>query len=175
MKKSDVKVGGTYLAKVSDKVVSVRLEAENPHGGWDATNLATGKKVRIKSAQRLRGSAKSKKAAKAAGPDINPTVEIVTGQPIPAKSEKKAKKKTGDKSKRVSALDAAAEVLKASDAPMRAKELIETMAARGLWSSPNGKTPEATLYAAIIREIATKGSDARFRKTERGLFVHAKA
>jgi len=63
MKKSDVKLGGTYLAKVTDKVVSVRLDAENPHGGWDGTNLATGKKVRIKSAQRLRGPAKSKKTA----------------------------------------------------------------------------------------------------------------
>ena len=39
MKKKDVKVGGTYLAKVTDKVVSVRLEAENPHGGWDATRM----------------------------------------------------------------------------------------------------------------------------------------
>ena len=47
MKRSDVKIGGVYTAKVSDKVVSVRIDAENPHGGWDATNLATGKKVRI--------------------------------------------------------------------------------------------------------------------------------
>jgi len=55
MKKSDVKVGGVYAAKVTNKVVPVRIDAENPHGGWDATNRATGKKVRIKSAQRLRG------------------------------------------------------------------------------------------------------------------------
>ena len=27
------------------------------------------------------------------------------------------------------------------------------MAEQGLWSSPNGKTPSATLYAAILREI----------------------
>ena len=84
---------------------------------------------------------------------------------------RKAKKQKADKPKRVSALDAAAEVLKASDAPMRAKEMIEAMAARGLWSSPNGKTPEATLYSAILREINTKGAAARFRKTERGLFA----
>ncbi len=84
---------------------------------------------------------------------------------------RKAKKQKADKPKRTSALDAAAEVLKTSDGPMRAKEMIEAMAARGLWSSPNGKTPEATLYAAIIREITTKGTASRFRKTERGLFV----
>jgi hypothetical protein len=60
MKKDQIKVGGTYTAKVSDKVVTVRIDAENPRGGWDATNLATNKKVRIKSAQRLRGVAKAK-------------------------------------------------------------------------------------------------------------------
>jgi hypothetical protein len=50
MKKSEVRVGGVYLTKVTDKVVSVRIDGENPHGGWDGTNLSTGKKVRIKSA-----------------------------------------------------------------------------------------------------------------------------
>ena len=55
MKKNDVKVGGVYAAKVSDKVVPVRIDEKNPHGGWRATNQTTGKKVRIKSAQRLRG------------------------------------------------------------------------------------------------------------------------
>ncbi len=51
--------GSIYLwrhnsAKVNDRVVHVRIEAENRSGGWDATNLATRKKVRIKTAQRLR-------------------------------------------------------------------------------------------------------------------------
>ena len=39
---------------------------------------------------------------------------------------------------------------------------------------PGGKTPEATLYAAIIREIAAKGTAARFKKHERGVFVAGK-
>lgn len=78
------------------------------------------------------------------------------------------------KPKRVSALDAAAQVLAASETPMRAKELIAAMEAKGLWRSPGGKTPEATLYAAIVREIAAKGDAARFRKHDRGAFVAAK-
>jgi len=73
--------------------------------------------------------------------------------------------------KQISALDAAAKVLAASKEPMRAKDMIAAMADQGLWSSPNGKTPEATLYAAMIREIAAKGDDARFRKVDRGLFA----
>ena len=33
------------------------------------------------------------------------------------------------------------------------------------------KTPHATLYSAMLREISTKGKDARFKKTERGKFA----
>ena len=64
-------------------------------------------------------------------------------------------------------------MLKKSGKPMRSRELITAMAEQGLWTSPGGKTPHATLYAAIIREIAAKGKDARFTKTERGLFGFA--
>jgi hypothetical protein len=45
------------------------------------------------------------------------------------------------------------------------------MSAKGYWKSPGGKTPDRTLYSAILREIATKGKDARFKKTERGQFT----
>ena len=44
------------------------------------------------------------------------------------------------------------------------------MADKNLWTSPGGKTPHATLYSAILREIQTKGSESRFKKTERGKF-----
>ena len=61
MKKHEVKVGGTFLAKISDKVVPVRITGESRYGGWDAVTK-TGKTVRIKSAQRLRGPAALTKA-----------------------------------------------------------------------------------------------------------------
>ena len=51
---------------------------------------------------------------------------------------------------------------------MNAKEMIEAMAARSLWTSPGRPTPWATLYSAIIRDIALKGKEARFVKTEGG-------
>lgn len=75
------------------------------------------------------------------------------------------------KTKKMSCLDAAAKVLASAGAAMTTKEMIETMAKKGLWSSPNGQTPAATLYSAILREINTKGKDARFKKTERGKFA----
>jgi hypothetical protein len=54
---------------------------------------------------------------------------------------------------------------------MTTKELIEAMAAKKLWESPAGKTPSATLYAALSREITTKGAASRFQKTEPGKFA----
>lgn len=54
MEQAEVKIGGCYAAKVSGLIHTVRIVSESPHGGWDAVNICTGRKVRIKSAQRLR-------------------------------------------------------------------------------------------------------------------------
>lgn len=91
--------------------------------------------------------------------------------PNTAKTAKAAKVAKPAAPRRTSALDAAATVLADATGPMRTKEMIATMSERGLWTSPGGKTPEATLYAAILREITTKGDAARFRKHDRGLFA----
>jgi HB1/ASXL restriction endonuclease-like protein with HTH domain len=81
-----------------------------------------------------------------------------------------AKPKREPKEKKVSALDAAAKVLCESKEPMTTGEMIEAMAKKGLWKSPGGLTPAATLYSAILREINVKGKESRFAKTERGKF-----
>lgn len=54
MRKADVKLNRIYVVKVSGNLVRVRLDSESPYGGWNGTNLATGRKVRIKTAARLR-------------------------------------------------------------------------------------------------------------------------
>lgn len=59
MKKSEVKVGETYVCKVSGRLAEVRIESECPLGGWWATNRRTGRQVRIRSAQRLRAPART--------------------------------------------------------------------------------------------------------------------
>ena len=68
--------------------------------------------------------------------------------------------------------DAAAKVLAETRTPMSCLELIGVMAGKGYWTSPGGKTPAATLYSAMQREIATKGDQARFTKTGRGQFAY---
>jgi len=107
-----------------------------------------------------------KTSKKVATPKVT---KITQAAPAKAPAAKPATKKT--EAKKLSAIDAAAQVLASSKEAMNCKALIETMATKGLWTSPGGKTPHATLYSAILREIATKGKDARFNKTERGHFT----
>jgi hypothetical protein len=64
MKAINVKLGETYLVKVSGKIVPVRLDRTAydvktingvyRSGGWWGTNLNTGRAVRIRSAAKLR-------------------------------------------------------------------------------------------------------------------------
>lgn len=304
MKKEQVQIGGTYVAKVSGQLAQVRIDAESRFGGWDATNVSTRRKVRIKSAQRLRREvttttleasapadlppqdideriaaappsivpyeerrARAERGQTAAQPDVvteaagddgpqydpsrcatkrcqgtpvttyferpmcqacwdrhceeeqssevgenagdacRPTEEPQTPDAENAVSKKKSTKKstkkqstqkpanappvtakakggkkaaapkakatTENKPKRVSALDAAAQVLAKAGKPMRAQELIAAMAEQNLWKSPAGKTPHATLYAAMAREERDKGGESRFRKVDRGQFQFA--
>jgi hypothetical protein len=79
------------------------------------------------------------------------------------------------KAGRLSALDAAARVLEEAGRPMTCQEMIAAMAEKGYWTSPGGKTPSATLYSAIIRELQTKPGVSRFVKTERGRFARTSA
>jgi len=113
-----------------------------------------------------KAAAGNEKLRKAAIAEIGERIATLEG--APTKATKKAQQ---PKPKRTSALDAAAQVLAGAKEPMTAGALITAMAERGLWTSPGGKTPHATLYAALIREIKAKGKDARFTKTDRGMFA----
>ena len=91
-----------------------------------------------------------------------------------AKRTRQSKKAADDaKERKLSALDAAAKILGETGQAMTCPELISAMAAKGYWTSPGGKTPQATLYAAIAREITTKDGHSRFRKADRGKFALA--
>jgi hypothetical protein len=177
MKKADVKIGGVYGATVTGKRVEVRIDAEKPRGGWDATNLVTNKKVHIKSGQRLQPIAGSKRTTKSTGDGkakevaSEPTVvEPVVAEAGVLKKPRKAKAEPVDDEKKLSCVGAALKVLAESGQPLNAKEMIEAMQAKGYWSSPGGKTPHATLYSAILRDLAA-GDAAKFVKIERGRFA----
>jgi hypothetical protein len=163
--------------------------------------VATNRAVHIKSAQRIRSLvsrpakrqvAKTLDEAQAAngvakqvmtkaeyeaqaaseGGDVGPGAATATEATNEPKG--KTKRATGEpRAKRPSGLDAAAAVLAEAGTPLNTKEMVERMLATGMWQT-GGKTPSATIYAAIIREIAAKQDKSRFRKTERGKFELAK-
>jgi len=57
MNSDDVKIGQTYMAIVSGRLVPVRIEAVHHAGGWRASNLASNRIIHIKSTRQLRGPA----------------------------------------------------------------------------------------------------------------------
>jgi len=146
------------------------------------TNVRTGGHKAPTGAKKGRSTKKAKASAEPQQAQTSaPTGEdAAVAAPTPGKDAKtgkakkpRAKKAKADKPKRMSGLDAAAKVLEGSDQPMTAKEMVEAAEQKGYWKSPGGKTPWATIYSAIIRECAAKGSESRFRKAERGKFAHA--
>jgi hypothetical protein len=64
-------------------------------------------------------------------------------------------------------------VLAETKKSMSAAELIAAMTAKGYWTSPAGKTPQATLSAALQREIVVKKDESRFQKTAPGRYALA--
>jgi hypothetical protein len=202
MKKNEIQIGQAYKVKVSGTIAEVRITRENPHGGWDGVNVSTNRAVRIKSAQRIRGlvnrpakrqAAKTLDEAEAAnGTPVKKVmtkaeyeaqaasegVDVAPGSRNAAEGEAKPKGRSrrapGEKpARKPSGLDCAAAVLAEASTPLNAKQMVERMLSTGMWTT-GGKTPAATIYAAIIREIAAKGDQARFRKVERGKFALAK-
>ena len=111
-----------------------------------------------------------------------PAAEIVSDQEVvpgdqPAvrltpRAVKAIKAAVGDEP---SLLSAAAAVLAATGVPMRCKAIVAELARTGIWSSPSGKTPDATLAAAIVTEINKKKGESRFSKVGPGLFAASSA
>jgi len=136
--------------------------------------MATKKKTPAKKPAADKKKAPAQKAK--ASPQTPP---VAAGAKASAKATQKAKDgkaatqaKQGQpkaKAKKASGLDAAARVLAESKKPLNAKEIMKAAFAKGYWKS-EGATPHATIYSAVIREIAAKGKDARFKKAGRGKF-----
>jgi len=100
----------------------------------------------------------------------NTAATVAKAKPKASTKAKPAKNATRAKQgKRITGLDLAAKVLSDAKEPLQAKAIAERAIAAG-WQT-TGKTPHATLYAAMIREIAKKGKASRFIKTDRGLFA----
>ena len=161
MEKADIKISSIYAMKIGKNTIGVRIMSQNPDGHWVGVNVNTNKEVIIKSADRLCGlyRPKASKAAQGAkkGDDLS--------NGVTSKKERTSSKPGG--------LSAAIRVLEEEGEPLNCKEMVKRMLEKGYWKT-KGKTPSATIYSAIAREIKAKGDNSRFRKTERGKFMLAK-
>jgi len=117
----------------------------------------TAKKKRTSPDPAPKNKTRAKGPAPSTTEDVSPAAAAQAAKAAPSRS---------------SALDAAERVLRESGQPLSCPELIEQMAAKGYWSSPKGKTPSSTLYAAIAREVKLKGAASRFIKTGPGRFAY---
>lgn len=86
------------------------------------------------------------------------------------KAATKKQAKAAPVAEKLSQIAAAERILAEAGQPMTCRAMVEAMAAKGLWTSPGGKTPEATLYSSLLRQIRAKGKEARFKKVARGQF-----
>ncbi|HOF17388.1 MAG TPA: winged helix-turn-helix domain-containing protein [Phycisphaerae bacterium] len=166
MDKRRIQIGLVYSVKIGGSWLPARMDKSLGHGRYEAAVLPSGKTVKV-SMDAIQGGGETLRRWEArrkpkAVPDI-PSEAAGPARPKAAdgKKEKQQRKASG--------LDAAAQVLAEAGGPLNTKEMVERMLSQGLWQT-GGKTPAATIYSAILREISVKGDASRFRKVERGKF-----
>ena len=164
-KETTVRAGDRAYTKVGRNLVEV-VVVDRIDSTWKVkshTGRTFGKPVTAFA--RADGAAPS---AKAATPAATPAKKSAAAPKPSAPPSPKAVPQKG-----LGLLSAAAAVLERAGEAMSVKAMIEGAKASGLWTPGAGKTPEQTLYSAIIREIKDKGDASRFRKVGRGRFAFA--
>ena len=157
MSKSATRAGDRAFVKVGRNLVEVRVDGK-AEGGWSVTSR-TGKSMTARTLLTAEGETLEAHEADTPAKSAKTKPAAPSSRAVPQKG--------------LGLLSAAAAVLERSDAPMSVKAMIEAAKSEGLWTPGGGKTPEQTLYSAIIREIRDKGNASRFRKEGRGLFAFA--
>ena len=164
MRSEDIHIGAAYTCKVGRNPVRVTVTAEAENGGW-LVETPTGRIMTVRNAERFIERADATQAPETA----TQAAEEAQGEHSP---DRATERDTGGTGGSMSLLDAAAHLLGQADEAMRCKDLVDQAREAGLWAPKRGgKTPDRTLYSAILREITTKGDASRFRKVERGHFA----
>jgi len=190
-----VALGGSYLPVRADKVLGHgRYEGTvlRPGGKEETIKFSTDRvrgdgqpedqwRKKQEAGKQEREAQALQTAAKVASKVLGVPVGVVPAwashaeRPPKAKAaetagESKPRKKAERKDGTMSGLDAAAKVLAEAGEPLNCKTIVERAIERGYWKT-GGKTPAATVYAAILREIQKKGDASRFAKADRGMFT----
>ena len=166
--KRKIQVGLVYSTKVGGTFLPVRIDKSLGHGRYEGIAMPSGKTLKT-CTDAIKGDGQSVEQWKAKRtPKVDETPEPVATakqQKPKAKAPKTAKVRT-PKGPRQSLANAAILVLADAKEPMNAKAIVERAKADGLYEPGDGKTPEATLYSAMLRD-----KKARFHKAERGVWT----
>lgn len=118
----------------------------------------------LKAAKRAKIDAWRKEVA-AKGSAPNPALEAAMKAADANRTAKKTGAARAKAAKKPGCLQAAVRVLREAAKPMTCETIVKVALEKGWWAT-KGATPGATLYAAVIREIADPRRGSRFRRAE---------
>ena len=158
---SEFKVGDRAVAKVGRNEINVEILAVEEKS-YLVRNTA-GKEFH---AVRLTALPKDSITDDILDAEPEKTIEDDAPNPAPECATQKPEKKR-------SLLDAAVEVLRLAKMPMNTREIIEAAIELKLWQPTGAKTPEQTLYGAIVRENKNKEQPRIVKSNIKGKFIYA--
>jgi len=153
---SEITVGTVAIVKIGRNEVEVTV-TEITANGWKVKSQSTGREFEVKRIERI------------VTEPITATAEAEDDTPNPAPESERERP-----AKKISLLNAAAQVLATCRTPMNCKEIIAKAIEMGLWTPTGARTPAQTLYSSIFREMKS-GAASRFKKSEtrKGSFEYA--
>ena len=166
---STITVGTIAIVKIGRNEVEVTV-TEITANGWKVKSQTTGREFEVRRIERIVTEPAEEAEPETAAP-AEPETEEEDNAVNPAPESGSGPRPE----KKLSLLNAAAQVLATCRTPMNCKEIIAKAVEMGLWTPTGAKTPEQTLYSGIFREIKTTEAP-RFRKsaTRKGSFEHTK-
>lgn len=166
---STITVGTIAIVKIGRNEVEVTV-TEITANGWKVKSQTTGREFEVRRIERIVTEPAEEAEPETAAP-AEPETEEEDNAVNPAPESGSGPRPE----KKLSLLNAAAQVLATCHTPMNCKEIIAKAVEMGLWTPTGAKTPEQTLYSGIFREIKTT-EEPRFRKsaTRKGSFEYAK-
>ena len=166
---STITVGTIAIVKIGRNEVEVTV-TEITANGWKVKSQTTGREFEVRRIERIVTEPAEEAEPETAAP-AEPETEEADNAVNPAPESGSGPRPE----KKLSLLNAAAQVLATCRTPMNCKEIIAKAVEMGLWTPTGAKTPEQTLYSGIFREIKTT-EEPRFRKsaTRKGSFEHTK-
>ena len=169
---SNITVGTVAIVKVGRNEVEVTV-TEVTATGWKVKSQSTGREFEVRRIERI--VTEPVEEAEVAEPETAAPAEPETEEDDNAVNPAPESGSGPRPEKKLSLLNAAAQVLAACREPLNCKEMIAKAVEMGLWTPTGAKTPEQTLYSGIFREIKNT-EEPRFKKSEtrKGSFEYAK-